>query len=116
MILRKGPFISPKWNKKGNCILTGSIDQTAAVWDAETGKLEKQFTFLDAPTLDVDWKDDKVFASCSIGKLIYMCSGDSNSNCPKHAYEKDGEETNWLKFDPFGKLLASCSDNYTAPI
>lgn len=116
MALHKGPLFSLKWNKKGNYILTGSVDQTTAVWNVETGKLVKQFTFHDAPTLDVDWKDDEVFASCSTDKMIYMCSVNSNATCPMRTYEGHEDEINCLKFDPSGSLLASCSDDYTARI
>lgn len=114
MSLHKGPLFSLKWNKKGNHILTGSVDQKTAVWNAETGKLVKEFRFHDAPTLDVDWRDDDTFASCSTDKMIYMCSLDSAY--PVRAYEGHEDEINCLKFDPSGSLLASCSDDYTARI
>lgn len=114
MSLHKGPLFSLKWNKKGNYLLTGSVDRKTAIWNAETGKLVKQFTFHDAPTLDVDWKDDDTFASCSTDKMIYMCSIDSSY--PVRTYEGHEDEINCLKFDPSGGLLASCSDDYTARI
>lgn len=114
MSMHKGPLFSLKWNKRGNYILTGSVDQTTAVWNAETGRLVKRFTFHDAPTLDVDWKDDDTFASCSTDKMIYMCSLDSSY--PVRTYEGHEDEINCLKFDPSGGLIASCSDDYTARI
>lgn len=114
MSLHKGPLFSLKWNKKGSYILTGSVDQKTAIWNPETGKLVKEFTFHDAPTLDVDWKDDETFASCSTDKMIYMCSLDSSY--PIRTYEGHEDEINCLKFDPSGGLLASCSDDYTARI
>ena len=30
-------------------------------------------TYILAPTLDVDWKDDLTFATCSTDKCIYVC-------------------------------------------
>lgn len=114
MAMHKGPLFSLKWNKRGTSILTGSVDQTTAVWNAETGKLVKRFTFHDAPTLDVDWKDDDTFASCSTDKMIYMCS--LESSYPIRMYEGHEDEINCLKFDPSGGLIASCSDDYTARI
>lgn len=112
--MHKGPLFSLKWNKKGNYLLSGSVDQTTAVWNAETGRCVKQFTFHDAPTLDVDWKDDESFASCSTDKMIYMCS--LESNVPVQTYSGHEDEINCLKFDPSGNLLASCSDDFTAKI
>lgn len=114
LMRHKGPLFSLKWNKKGNYILSGSVDQTTAVWNAETGRCVKQFTFHDAPTLDVDWKDDETFASCSTDKMIYLCSLESNS--PVQTFEGHEDEINCLKFDPSGNLLASCADDYTAKI
>lgn len=114
LVMHKGPLFSLKWNRKGNYILTGSVDHTTAVWNSDTGKLVKQFTFHNAPTLDVDWKDDETFASCSTDKMIYICAIDSNY--PVKTYEGHEDEINCLKFDPSGGLLASCSDDYTARI
>lgn len=114
LAVHKGPLFSLKWNKKGNYILTGSVDQTTAVWNVESGELVQQFTFHEAPTLDVDWKDDVTFASCSTDKMIYMCS--LEPGYPVKAYEGHEDEINCLKFDSSGKLLASCSDDYTARI
>ncbi len=112
--LHKGPLFSLKWNKAGTHILSGSVDATTAVWHGETGRLVKQFTFHNAPTLDVDWRDDKSFASCSTDKMIFLCSLESNT--PLQTYEGHRDEINCLKFDPSGTLLASCSDDFTAKI
>ncbi len=61
----KGPIFSLKWNKKGDALLSGSVDKTAVVWDARTGDVRQQFDFHKAPTLDVDWRNNSSFASCS---------------------------------------------------
>lgn len=114
LVMHKGPLFSLKWNKKGNYILSGSVDQTTAVWNADTGRCVKQFTFHEAPTLDVDWKDDETFASCSTDKMIYLC--ELNSSVPINTYKGHEDEINCLKFDPSGSLLASCSDDYTAKV
>lgn len=112
--LHKGPLFSLKWNKAGNYILSGSVDKTTAVWNAETGRCVKQFTFHNAPTLDVDWRDNESFASCSTDKMIFLCSLDSS--VPVRVYEGHRDEINCVKFDPSGSLLASCSDDFTAKI
>jgi WD40 repeat protein len=39
----KGPIFSLKWNKKGDMLLSGSVDKTAIVWDARTGDVKQQF-------------------------------------------------------------------------
>lgn len=113
-VMHKGPLFSIKWNNKGNYIVSGSVDHTTSVWNAETGRCVKHFTFHDAPTLDVDWKDDETFASCSTDKMIYLCS--LESNLPVQTFEGHEDEINCLKFDPSGNLLASCADDFSAKI
>lgn len=112
--LHKGPLFSLKWNKAGNYVLSGSVDKTTAVWDAETGRCVKHFKVHNAPTLDVDWRDDKSFASCSTDKMIYLCSLDEPG--PLRAYEGHRDEINCLRFDDSASLLASCSDDTTAKV
>jgi transducin (beta)-like 1 len=41
----KGPIFSLKWSKKGDMLLSGSVDKTAIVWDAKTGDVKQQFEF-----------------------------------------------------------------------
>jgi transducin (beta)-like 1 len=69
----KLPIFSLKWNKKGDYLLTGSVDRTAIVWDAKTGDVKQQFEHHTAPTLDVDWRNNVSFATCSTDKMIYVC-------------------------------------------
>lgn len=40
-----GPIFSLKWNKKGDLLLTGSLDRTAIVWNAKAGAIKQQFSF-----------------------------------------------------------------------
>lgn len=112
--LHNGPLFSLKWNREGSKILSGSVDASTAVWDGDTGRLIKHFSFHNAPTLDVDWRDNETFASCSTDKMIYMCN--INSNTPVQTYEGHRDEINCLQFDPSGTLLASCSDDFTAKV
>ena len=39
-----GPLLSLKWNKKGDCLATGSFDKTAIVWDPSSGEVKQQFS------------------------------------------------------------------------
>lgn len=69
----KLPIFSLKWNRKGDYLLTGSVDRTAIVWDAKTGDVKQQFEHHTAPTLDVDWRNNVSFATCSTDKMIFVC-------------------------------------------
>lgn len=110
----KGPIFSLKWNKKGDYLLSGSVDKTAIVWDVKTGDWKQQFEFHSAPTLDVDWRNNVSFATCSTDNMIYICKvGESR---PIKTFSGHQGEVNAIKWDPTGSLLASCSDDYTAKI
>lgn len=111
-----GPIFSLKWNKKGNFLLSGSYDKTTIVWNVsgENGVIEQQFNHHAAPALDVDWKDDLTFASCSTDKSVLICR--VGSSTPLHRYTGHKDEVNAVKWDPSGTLLASCSDDSTAKV
>jgi len=110
----EGPIFSLKWNKRGDYLLSGSVDKTAIIWNAESGKPLQQFSCQEGATLDVDWRDNESFASCSTDKNIYVCQlGESE---PLHVFKGHTNEVNAVKWDPTGSLLASCSDDKTAKI
>jgi len=52
-------------------LLTGSLDKTAIVWN-KAGTIKQQFSFHSAPILDVDWKNNSIFATSSSDKTIYV--------------------------------------------
>ncbi|KAF7817460.1 WD40 repeat-containing protein HOS15-like isoform X1 [Senna tora] len=110
----KGPIFSLKWNKKGDYLLSGSVDKTAIVWDIKTGEWKQQFEFHSAPTLDVDWRNNVSFATCSTDNMIYVCK--IGENRPIKTFSGHQGEVNAIKWDPTGSLLASCSDDHTAKI
>ena len=112
----RGPIFSLKWNKRGNFLLSGSYDKSTIVWDVtgEEGFVKQQFSFHYAPALDVDWKDDLTFASCSTDKSVHICR--VGLSRPIKTYNGHADEVNAVKWDPSGTLLASCSDDCTAKV
>eukprot|EP01117_Protostelium_nocturnum_P007887 TRINITY_DN2816_c0_g1_i1.p1 TRINITY_DN2816_c0_g1~~TRINITY_DN2816_c0_g1_i1.p1 ORF type:complete len:475 (+),score=87.38 TRINITY_DN2816_c0_g1_i1:62-1486(+) len=110
----KGPIFSLKWNKKGDYLLSGSVDKTAIIWDVKAGEAKQQFEFHNAPTLDVDWRDDTSFATCSTDKMIHVC--ELYKPRPIKTFVGHNDEVNAIKWDPTGTLLASCSDDFSAKI
>jgi len=112
----KGPIFSLKWNKTGNYLLSGSYDKTTIVWDVSSGSgfIKQQFEDHQAPALDVDWKDDTTFASCSTDKTVHICR--VGAKIPLKTYRGHTDEVNAVKWDPSGSLLASCSDDCTAKV
>jgi len=78
------------------------------------GFVKQQFTYHFAPALDVDWKDDVTFASCSTDKTVQICR--VGFARPVKTYTGHADEVNAVKWDPSGTLLASCSDDCTAKV
>jgi transducin (beta)-like 1 len=112
----QGPIFSLKWNRSGNFLLSGSYDKSTIVWDVSgsQGFVEQQFRDHYAPALDVDWKDDTTFASCSTDKTVNICR--VGVARPLKTYMGHTDEVNAVKWDPSGTLLASCSDDCTAKV
>jgi len=110
----KGPIFALKWNKTGNYILSAGVDRTTIIWDSSTGNCKQQFAFHSAPALDVDWKSEESFASCSTDKQIHVCQ--LGLNQPVKSFQGHTNEVNAIKWDPQGKFLASCSDDMTLKI
>ncbi|KAL9691921.1 hypothetical protein QQ045_012348 [Rhodiola kirilowii] len=109
----KGPIFTLKWNKKGDYLLTGSCDRTAIVWDVKTEEIKQQFDLHTGAILDVDWRNNGSFATCS-DNMIYVCKiGESR---PVKSFAGHQGEVNCVKWDPTGSILASCSDDITAKI
>jgi transducin (beta)-like 1 len=86
------------------------------VWDVSgsSGQVVQQFNDHAAPALDVDWKDDTTFASCSTDKRVLICR--VGVDHPLRIYTGHLDEVNAVKWDPSGTLLASCSDDFTAKV
>eukprot|EP00736_Rhodelphis_marinus_P008226 Rmarinus@m.17192 len=112
--MHRGPIFSLKWNKRGDLLLSGSVDKTAIVWDARHGTVKQKFDFHSEATLDVDWRNNASFASCSTDRMIYVCK--LGENKPIKSFSGHTDEVNAIKWDPTGTLLASCSDDFTAKV
>lgn len=110
----KGPIFALKWNKRGDLILSAGVDKTTIIWDAASGEATQQFGFHTAPALDVDWKNNDTFASCSTDMSINLCK--LGSDQPLKTFMGHTNEVNAIKWDPQGKLLASCSDDMSLKI
>lgn len=78
------------------------------------GRVRQQFCFHTAPTLDVDWRDTRTFATCSTDRTIQYCA--LGEERPRRTFTGHTDEVNAIKWDAMGTLLASCSDDGTAKI
>ncbi|KAL5993890.1 hypothetical protein ACLOJK_038247 [Asimina triloba] len=94
------------WNGEGTLLATGSYDGHARIWSRDG--------FRSTPTLDVDWRNNVSFATCSTDNMIYVCK--LGEGRPLKSFSGHQGEVNAIKWDPTGSLLASCSDDVTAKI
>lgn len=79
-----------------------------------SGQCTQQFAFHSAPALDVDWQSNTSFASCSTDQCIHVCK--LGMDKPIKSFQGHTNEVNAIKWDPQGKLLASCSDDMTLKV
>jgi WD40 repeat protein len=125
----QGPIFSLKWNRMGSFLLSGSYDKSIIVWNlngarqahesgsggaTSSGYIEHQFRDHEAPALDVDWKDNSIFASCSTDRTVHIYN--VKIDTPLKVYKGHMDEVNAVKWSPSGKYLASCSDDCTAKV
>jgi len=129
---RGGPVFSLKWHVRGSLLLSGSVDKTAIVWDADSGSALQTYACHAAPVLDVDWRpvdgvpggdgggvdasssDTPVFATCSTDRRIQVCA--LGPEAPLATLAGHADEVNAVRWSPDGARLASCSDDGTARI
>jgi transducin (beta)-like 1 len=134
-----GPIFSLRWSRGGKLLLSGGVDKTAAVWDLEAAAraadpsspdagLVRRWAHHKGSTLDVDWRDDATFATCSSDATVAVCrvpassaagAGGASSSAiaaPLLHFAAHADEVNAVRWDPSGRLLASCSDDATAKV
>lgn len=109
-----GPVFATRWSKSGTFLLSASFDKTVAVWDTSTESKRQQIKLHDDPILDASWKDDTTFATCSSDMRI--CIARVGELKPDLVLTGHTDAINSVKWDPSGRLLASCSDDFSVKI
>lgn len=107
-----GTVFSLQWSPSGRHLLTGGVDRSSIVWDAASGEVAQQFTNHTAAVLDVAWRDDTSFVSCSSDKTIFAY--ELGRTLPVRHLIGHTNDVNALEWDPTRTVLASCSDDKTA--
>ena len=113
-----------KWNPNGKVILCGGEDSSVSIVDSDNGALIYSCKSHSGSVMDVDWKSQHVFTSCSQDTTIKLyfnnAEGTDSLECYKsfeiasvNAHDK---EINAISWDPSGNFLVSCSDDKTAKV
>ncbi|KAE9033062.1 F-box-like/WD repeat-containing protein [Phytophthora rubi] len=109
-----GPVFATRWSKTSLFLLSASFDKTVVVWDATTETKKQQLKLHEDPILDASWKDDSTFATCSSDMSICVARvGETKADLVLRGHK---DAINSVKWDPSGRYLASCSDDYTVKI
>ncbi|GLE02353.1 hypothetical protein PINS_up011191 [Pythium insidiosum] len=109
-----GPVFATRWSKSSAYLLSASYDKTVSIWDMAAASKHQQIKLHDEPILDASWKDDSTFATCSADKRICITRvGETQADLVLRGHT---DAINSVKWDPSGRLLASCSDDYTVKV
>jgi transducin (beta)-like 1 len=125
----RGPIFALKWNPSGTHLLSGGFDQIAIAWNIDQiGRNEsghgdnsasphqtmQSWAQNTAPILDLDWADDRRFATCSTDTTITIMELERPN--PIRTLRGHTNEVNSIAWDPTGTILASGSDDTTAKV
>lgn len=109
-----GPVFATRWSATSQFLLSASFDKTVVIWDTTAESKRQQIRLHDDPILDASWKDDSTFATCSSDMKI--CVTRVGESKPDVTLRGHTDAINSVKWDPSGRLLASCSDDHTVKI
>lgn len=103
-----------RWNRRGDLLLSGSVDCSAVVWDVKLGTVRSRAAFHSAPVLDCDWRTNAMYATASADRTVAAFRvGDDR---PLKVWRGHTQDVNSVRWDAAGKLLASGSDDGTVRI
>lgn len=111
----EGPISALRWSRKGDQLLTGSVDCSAMVWECSPTslKLKQKVEHHSGPLLELDWKNETVFATCSVDKQVCIWEVGTSAPIKTITHEAD---VNCVRWDPTGTYLASAADDYAIKI
>ena len=103
-----------QFSPDGKTLLTGSSDTKIIAWSVLTGEAIQIFNHHDQRAYDVDWLDNKTFASCSGDRKICICT--LGGQRPLFTLQGHTSDVNKIAWDYSKKMLASCSDDMTVRV
>ncbi|EIM83444.1 WD40 repeat-like protein [Stereum hirsutum FP-91666 SS1] len=110
----EGPIFATRFSPSGKWLLTASLDNTVGIWDVKNKSLHSRQKCHTDCCLDVDWLDDEIYTSCGADHLIFISK--VGETTPLKKLVGHSNEINQVKVNKSRRLLASCSDDWTARI
>mmetsp|Transcript_40698 Transcript_40698/g.46651 ORF Transcript_40698/g.46651 Transcript_40698/m.46651 type:complete len:185 (+) Transcript_40698:725-1279(+) len=102
-----------KWNRDGTAIVSVSEKNNVNLWNTE-GKLRHSYQGHTEPVVNIDWKNNNIFATSSQDGVIKVW--DVQSSSAIKTYNAHENNIKSLKWDYTGALLASGSEDCTVKI
>ncbi|XP_003373674.1 conserved hypothetical protein [Trichinella spiralis] len=79
------------------------------IWTASTGEIYADYGPFSTSVTDADWKDDSTFSVCFDNGTLFHCS--PTDPFVMSTFEGHQMRVNMIRWDPAGKMMASCSDD-----
>ncbi|KRX39475.1 F-box-like/WD repeat-containing protein TBL1XR1 [Trichinella murrelli] len=98
-----------KWSTDGKHLLTASSNGIIVIWTASTGEIYADYGPFSTSVTDADWKDDSTFSVCFDNGTLFHCS--PTDPFVMSTFEGHQMRVNMIRWDPAGKMMASCSDD-----
>ncbi|KAI8874377.1 WD40 repeat-like protein [Ramicandelaber brevisporus] len=108
------PVLTVRWNKTSTLLASGDTAGNIVLWDESTGDATQVLKIHDESVMDLDWRDDVKYATCSKDKTVRVFQAGQSS--PLRILRGHTADVNTVRWDACGDLLASCSDDCTVRI
>lgn len=109
-----GSVFTVQFSPDDEIMLTGAMDGKVIAWNVRTGNEIQVFTNHTKRINDIDWLDNKTFASASNDLKICVC--EIGQQKPLFVLTGHQNDINKIAWDRSKKILASCSDDKTIKI
>ncbi|KAL1238503.1 F-box-like/WD repeat-containing protein TBL1X [Trichinella spiralis] len=100
---------SPDGDTAASHLLTASSNGIIVIWTASTGEIYADYGPFSTSVTDADWKDDSTFSVCFDNGTLFHCS--PTDPFVMSTFEGHQMRVNMIRWDPAGKMMASCSDD-----
>lgn len=110
----EGAIFKLRWCPGGTTMVSGGADGAVVLWDLEAGEVQQEWSLHRDAVLDLAWRDESEFASCSKDRTVQVCRVGETG--PRLVLTGHARDVNSVGFSADGSRLLTCSDDKTACI